>query len=785
MFAIAIRYLNGWAMAAADGAKKELAEWPPHPDRVFMALAAAWFETGEDADESAALRWLEEQEPPAITASDADQRKVLTSYVPVNDARASKAELSSSDLVNLKGRGLDLLPEFRSRQPRSFPVVIPHNPTVHLMWRDSLPKEYGVAMDRLLSKITHVGHSASLAQAWAVAHAPDPRWTPTGGLAGLRLRVPYSGRLVSLQQRLNRDDFLAFHDTVGEVDEIKATLKQIKEAQPHRADWNDFPDTLILKQESTVKHDPLYSASKAGDADAAATMLKSMLIPADITRILRLFQAHACAGKPTLAAVHAYESNLNAIPSALARIISEQSGGDYAVDIWQSNIVSHTGADGYGRLARQALFTGEVERGKTYVLIDDFVGQGGTLANLRGHIVKHGGLVAAAVVLTGKPYSARLALSDEQLEELRKTHGKALEQWWKDYFGHPFDRLTQSEARYLARSPDADRIRERVIAAKRPRDFEGHYRGPKAQRQRLKQLQGELADRFPNGSPVSQRPTVGRWQGYGAADTDDVAESSPNHFDPNLVILRLSGKRIALPGTLRLTGALRGALLKHCPEQPPPEWLSGHASGGHPSRNPHIALLPLPFVGSQHADGRILGIALALPRETSEQEAADCLSRFLYGETGLTATHRLFDGEWLECEVEQETRERPSLALRPGRWTRPSQTWASVTPVVLDRHYDGKDRWRRAAEDIKKACERIGLPTPNEVVLHPVSLVEGVPHAREFPCMTRKSDGGIRNHSHAMLVFDQPVAGPVMIGAGRFRGYGLFLPISQSEQTNG
>ena len=174
-----------------------------------------------------------------------------------------------------------------------------------------------------------------------------------------------------------------------------------------------------------------------------------------------------------------------------------------------------------------------------------------------------------------------------------------------------------------------------------------------------------------------------------------------------------------------------------------------------------------------------------MPRETSEQAAADCLSRFLYGEASLTATHRLFDGEWLECEVEQETRERPSLALRPGRWTRPSKTWASVTPVVLDRHYDGNDRWQRAAEDIKKACERIGLPAPNEVVLHPVSLVEGVPHAREFPRMTRKFDGGIRNHSHAVLVFDQPVTGPVMIGAGRFRGYGLFLPMDQGEQTNG
>ena len=86
MFALGIRYLNGWSMAAADGARKEQAEWPPHPDRAFMALAAAWFETGEDAAEGEALRWLETLPPPAIAASDATTRAAVASYVPVNDA---------------------------------------------------------------------------------------------------------------------------------------------------------------------------------------------------------------------------------------------------------------------------------------------------------------------------------------------------------------------------------------------------------------------------------------------------------------------------------------------------------------------------------------------------------------------------------------------------------------------------------------------------------------------------------------------------------------------------
>ena len=47
------------------------------------------------------------------------------------------------------------------------------------------------------------------------------------------------------------------------------------------------------------------------------------------------------------------------------------------------NVVSHTGADGYSRLTRQARFEGDVVRRREYLLVDDFIGQGGTMA-MRG-----------------------------------------------------------------------------------------------------------------------------------------------------------------------------------------------------------------------------------------------------------------------------------------------------------------------------------------------------------------------------------------------------------------
>ena len=135
--------------------------------------------------------------------------------------------------------------------------------------------------------------------------------------------------------------------------------------------------------------------------------------------------------------------------------------------------------------------------------------------------------------------------------------------------------------------------------------------------------------------------------------------------------------------------------------------------------------------------------------------------------------------------VELEARERPPRNLDPNTWTRPSRVWASVTPVVLNRHFDGKDKWERAAESVKGACEHIGLPRPREVLLHPVSLIEGAPHAREYPQLARKSDGGRRSHNHAVIVFDEPVGGPVLVGAGRFRGYGVCRPVDGQREGHG
>jgi hypothetical protein len=219
---------------------------------------------------------------------------------------------------------------------------------------------------------------------------------------------------------------------------------------------------LIHADESSVKQHTDYRAAKSGDGWAAIRLVRDTLNVQQVDALATLLVGHL----PILVSAHAYErGGVNAIPEIFADEIGKRLGWPVDAGVVQVNVVAHTGADGFSRLARQAEFDGPIQAGAEYVMVDDFVGMGGTLANLRGTIEAQGGKVLAAVALTGKPHSAQLKLTTARLDELRNKHGRELEHWWQQRFGHAFDALTESEARYLVRTPDADAVRNRIIAA--------------------------------------------------------------------------------------------------------------------------------------------------------------------------------------------------------------------------------------------------------------------------------------------------------------------------------
>jgi CRISPR-associated protein Csb2 len=174
---------------------REEPEWPPHPDRVFLALVAAWGESGEDPDQRAALEWLEGIGPPAIAVPlEASSRTSFTSYVPVND--------ESSPMGKKGAYGpMGSLPIGRNRQPRQFPAVVPESPTFFLRWDVDLPTNLRPGLERLCGLVTYLGHSASPVRVWVEDNPPEPDLIPDEKHATLRLRMFGPGRTAYLKNR--------------------------------------------------------------------------------------------------------------------------------------------------------------------------------------------------------------------------------------------------------------------------------------------------------------------------------------------------------------------------------------------------------------------------------------------------------------------------------------------------------------------------------------------------------------------------------------------------------
>lgn len=237
-----------------------------------------------------------------------------------------------------------------------------------------------------------------------------------------------------------------------------------------RVPWSaDFPDVIIHNQLEKRNNHPDFSAAKAGDMDAAFRLVLDLFDFQNARKELKYLADHFWddGNPPILAAVSALEpTGFNAIPDAMAEFILDCVDVDADPgEIRQINKVGHTKSGGWHRFVTQAEFEGEIQKGRSYILVDDHIGFGGTLANLRGFIEQNGGQVIVMTTLTETSGAKRIALQKTTLNMLFSKHGEELEQFWKEIFGYGLECLTELEASYLCRQPSIDRIRGRLAEA--------------------------------------------------------------------------------------------------------------------------------------------------------------------------------------------------------------------------------------------------------------------------------------------------------------------------------
>lgn len=293
-----------------------------------------------------------------------------------------------------------------------------------------------------------------------------------------------------------------------------------------------------------------------------------------------------------------------------------------------------------------------------------------------------------------------------------------------------------------------------------------------------------LKERFGGAPPVRLRPQLSRYQGYARPlSRKEQGKVAATVFSPHMAVFgfeRRSGPFVALglASVLAITQRWREALVSHSNDMPDTvrEIVSGHDGAGKPLERPHLAFVPMAFVGHPHADGHLLGMAAALPSNLDAGDRRKVLQV-------LGRVHQLKLGALGVWDLVRETGDWPPASLRPEVWSAypaGERHWATVTPVAFDRHPKQKDPrtyHREVAAMIAAACTAVGLPQPREVIVTSVSAHLGVAPAHAFPRLPRK-EGGDRRHTHAILVFDEPVLGPILIGAGRYRGYGVCRPMN-------
>jgi len=273
--------------------------------------------------------------------------------------------------------------------------------------------------------------------------------------------------------------------------------------------------------------------------------------------------------------------------------------------------------------------------------------------------------------------------------------------------------------------------------------------------------------------------------------------------DEWLVFHRAAGPRLPLTRGVEAARHARRALLSFLDvEGPIPEPLAGHTTKGAASQHPHLAILPLPFVGHPHADGGLRGLALVLPRDSGVDVRHRLLRAVGRWEANNQAACPDADPPFVEVRMGRGglltlQRQLPGVrmlhSLREASWCRPSRRWVSATPVALDRNpgnlsatrpAEATAAWKAAEEIVRRACCRVGLPEPLKVSLGlqpPLSGSRPVWDFPPFPPNARRSKRPRRVRVHVRLCFETPVRGPVVLGAGRYLGQGLLRPVFEEQ----
>jgi CRISPR-associated protein Csb2 len=198
-------------------------------------------------------------------------------------------------------------------------------------------------------------------------------------------------------------------------------------------------------------------------------------------------------------------------------------------------------------------------------------------------------------------------------------------------------------------------------------------------------------------------------------------------------------------------------------------FVAGHRAEGN-SDHKQFSYVPLPSVGHEHADAMIRRVMIAAP--------FSC-------EAELHHLAAQLDGEQLRPEGRGTgpvlDRVRSDGVIR--QYLGPSKVWASVTPIILPGHDDHKPG--KTAKLIERALAQGGIDQRCQFTSSALPYFNNCLTASKHDRNGRRTGYFRPDHLngltavHIRIAFEHPVAGPLLIGAGRHCGLGVLAAINE------
>jgi CRISPR-associated protein Csb2 len=277
-----------------------------------------------------------------------------------------------------------------------------------------------------------------------------------------------------------------------------------------------------------------------------------------------------------------------------------------------------------------------------------------------------------------------------------------------------------------------------------------------------------------------------------SAEPPDFTNTRQVNYEPKAVLrfeipvavfemLRMDGRKLAFePRDLRQpSGMVRNAMLRWADTTPGvrdhfaanqlARFLQGHKSaiGKERSEGGHFAVVPLPSINPPTftADGWLRRVAVIGYGVTGpvDRELFDEVTRGLHG--ALLADNGKPRGELRLLTAREQQRVLSPLVG-------PATRWRSITPVILT----GFTRKGRSAETcLVRALIQQGCQSDE---IESVAAFTGPTVPTSQPACAYRVQGYLATtpRIHAEVIFRRPVAGPLVLGRGRFTGFGLVIP---------